>query len=66
MKQKESLMAAEQHSPIDQAPQTQEQLQGDQAPASEDALTQGMRVFFQRLQSQQHEQEAARDQGRGR
>ena len=54
MKQKESLMAAEQHSPI------------DQAPASEDALTQGMRVFFQRLQSQQHEQEAARDQGRGR
>ncbi len=58
-------MAEEQPSPIDQAPQAQEQLQGDQAPAPEEALlTQGMRVFFQRLQSQQ-EQEAARDQGRG-
>jgi len=66
MKQKESLMAEEQQSPIDQAPQTQEQLQGEQAPAPEEALlTQGMRVFFQRLQSQQQEQEAARDQGRG-
>jgi len=31
-------MAEAQHSPIDQAPQTQEQLQGDQAPAPEEAL----------------------------
>ena len=57
-------MAEEQHSPIDQAPQAQEQLQGEQDPAlEEDLLTQGMRVFFQRLQSQQQEQEAAREQG---
>jgi len=59
-------MAEEQHSPIDQAPQAQEQLQGEQDPAlEEDLLTQGMRVFFQRLQSQQQEQEAAREQGMG-
>ncbi len=65
-------MADEQHAPIDQTPQVQEQLPEDQAPAPEqalgteqDALTQGMRVFFQRLQSQQQEQEAARDQGLG-
>ena len=66
MKLEESPMAEAQPSPIDQAPQAQEQLHGDQAPAPEEALlTQGMRVFFQRLQSQQQEQEAARDQGRG-
>ncbi len=66
MKQKESLMAEEQHSPIDQAPQTQEQLQGDQAPAPEDdLLTQGMRLFFERLRSQQQEHESAREQGFG-
>ena len=59
-------MAEEQPSPIDQAPQAQEQLHGDQAPApAEDLLTQGLRVFFQRLQSQQQEQEAAREQGMG-
>ena len=59
-------MAEEQHSPIDQAPQAQEQLQGDQAPAPEETLlTQGMRLFFERLQSQQQEQEAAREQGHG-
>ena len=46
-------MAEEQHSPIDQAPQAQEQLQGDQAPAPEEALlTQGMRLVFERLRSQ--------------
>jgi len=59
-------MAEEQPSPIDHAPQTQEQLQSEQAPAPEEALlTQGMRVFFQRLQSQQQEQEAPREQGLG-
>ena len=59
-------MAEAQQSPIDQAPQTQEQLHGDQAPAPEEALlTQGMRLFFERLRSQQHEQEAAREQGFG-
>ncbi len=31
-------MAEEQPSPIDQAPQAQEQLHGDQAPAPEEAL----------------------------
>jgi hypothetical protein len=60
-------VAEEQSSPIEQAPQTQEQLHGDQAPAPAEALlTQGMRVFFQRLQSQQQEQDAAREQGLGR
>ena len=59
-------MAEAQHSPIDQAPQAQEQLQGDQAPApEEDLLTQGMRIFFERLQSQQQEHESAREQGMG-
>ena len=41
------------------------QRQSAQAPVhDEDALTQGMRVFFERLRTQQ-EQEAAREQGRG-
>jgi len=66
MKLEESPMAEAQHSPIDQAPQAQEQLQGDQAPApEEDLLTQGMRIFFERLQSQQQEHESAREQGMG-
>ena len=59
-------MADQQHVSIDQALQAQEQLQGDQAPApADDLLTQGMRVFFQRLLSQQQEQEATREQGLG-
>jgi hypothetical protein len=59
-------MAEAQPSPIDQAPRTQEQLHGDQAPAPEEGLlTQGMRIFFERLRSQQQEQEAAREQGFG-
>ncbi len=40
--------------------------QPEQAPVNDqDPLVQGMRVFFARLQSQQQEQEAAREQGRG-
>ena len=43
------------------------QSQSAQAPVNDDdALTQGMRVVFQRLRTQQQEQEAAREQGLGR
>jgi hypothetical protein len=42
------------------------QSQSAQTPVNDaDTLTQGMRVFFARLQAQQHEQEAAREQSRG-
>ena len=42
------------------------QSQSAQAPVNdEDALTQGMRVFFERLRTQQQEQETAREQGHG-
>ena len=42
------------------------QAQPEQAPETqEDALTQGMRIFFERLRSQQQEQESAREQGMG-
>jgi hypothetical protein len=42
------------------------QSQPEQAPADEqDALVQGIRIFFQRLRDQQHEHDAAREQGLG-
>ncbi len=44
----------------------QAQLQSAQAPETEqDPLVQGMRIFFQRLQAPQQEQDAAREQGLG-
>ncbi len=40
--------------------------QPEQAPApEEDLLTQGMRLLFERLRSQQQEQESAREHGMG-
>ena len=58
------MAEASTQTPADQAELAQ--AQPEQAPETQEALlTQGMRVVFQRLQSQQQEQEAARDQGRG-
>jgi hypothetical protein len=51
--------------PTEQSEQAQSQ--PEQATTTEqDPLVQGMRVFFQRLQSQQQEKEAACEQGFGR
>ncbi len=50
--------------PAEQSPLAQ--TQPEQAPETEqDPLVQGMRIFFQRLQAQQQEQDAAREQGLG-
>ena len=44
----------------------QAETQPEQAPApEEDLLTQGTRLFFERLRSQQQEHESAREQGLG-